>query len=622
MAWTKKGTRLALAGYCLVAVAVLGGLAWATILALRLEQADLTAQQEKDRSRELRLAVRHLDARVQTVISRETRRPRYEYNPVVFPKGLSYPDRGADPPSGLMHFSPVVTRTFETWLLGHFKVSPVSDWSSPQVENERWIDHPGYERSPKLFTAAQMVASLRRSLTPGRLGRLLAEARERDSLAWAHGDQPRAADFIRRKRQAAQLLGDPLEECDHRDLELILADQPAYRPQWLDEDGQSSPADEPEHADDDVPVVTTSLLTGVWLHLDNSPEPYLAFVRTVSSLEGEVVYQGFLVDWPVLRDLLLGEINDLFPGASLVPAGAGPVEDPEELMTYVPVSLDVSGCPVPEPATGWRPMHSGLLLAWAAAVIVLIAAGFGVKGLLTLAERRSQFAYAVSHELRTPLTTFRLYTDMLADGLVPEDSRDEYLKTLNTESQRLTQLVGGVLEYSQLEHHALQPTFEDVTVKDLLDTARERFEPRCRDADGQLVIQANDSSELACRTDPELTLQILGTLIDNACKYAGEAEDPRVVLSAVNSPSGGLWLEVRDFGPGVSRKHRRAIFKPFRRAQREGTASPGIGLGLALANRWAKLLGGKLELVCDRRKEPGARFRLTLPLQPRHIATQ
>jgi signal transduction histidine kinase len=72
----------------------------------------------------------------------------------------------------------------------------------------------------------------------------------------------------------------------------------------------------------------------------------------------------------------------------------------------------------------------------------------------------------------------------------------------------------------------------------------------------------------------------------------------------------------------VSRKHRRAIFKPFRRAQREGTASPGIGLGLALANRWARLLGGKLELVSDRRKEPGARFRLTLPLQPRHIATQ
>ncbi len=93
MAWTKKGTRLALAGYLLVAVAVLGGLAWATILALRLEEADLTARREKDRSRDLRLAVRRLDARVQSTISRETSRGPHEYYAVVSRETILYGDR-------------------------------------------------------------------------------------------------------------------------------------------------------------------------------------------------------------------------------------------------------------------------------------------------------------------------------------------------------------------------------------------------------------------------------------------------------------------------------------------------------------------------------------------------
>jgi signal transduction histidine kinase len=599
----------------------LGGLAWATILALRLEEADLTARREKDRSRDLRLAVRRLDARVQSTISRETSRGPHEYYAVVSRETILYGDRRPAVAGRVTHLSPLVTTTFEPWLLGHFQVSPTSEWSSPQAEAERWTDLPGYNPPAGLSVAASTLAALRRTLTPHQLGHLLAEARERDNryLHLALGDQPRGADFVRRRKQFEQLLRRPPELCDRRDLELILTAQLPVQQDWPDDNDQSCPAgdSEPDSPDGDVPIITSEL-TALWLALDGGPLPYLTFARTVSSVEGDTFYQGFVVDWAMLRDLLLEEINDLFPGASLVPAGSEPADDPETLMTYVPVRLEVSDCLMPTPVAGWHPGHTGLLVAWVAALVVLIAAGVGVKGLLTLAERRSQFAYAVSHELRTPLTTFRLYTDMLVDGLVPEDSRDEYLKTLNTESQRLTQLVGGVLEYSQLEHHALQPTFEDVTVKDLLDTARERFEPRCRDADRQLVIQANDLAGLACRTDPELALQIVGTLIDNACKYAREAQDRRIILSADSAASDRLRLEVRDFGPGVPRRQRRRIFKPFHRGQREDAPSHGIGLGLALANRWANLLGGKLELICDHRAQPGARFRLTLPSQPSH----
>ncbi len=71
---------------------------------------------------------------------------------------------------------------------------------------------------------------------------------------------------------------------------------------------------------------------------------------------------------------------------------------------------------------------------------------------MDLSERRRIFVSAVTHELRTPLTTFRLYTDMLADGMVSgEEKRRSYLERLRGEAQRLSHLVENVLFYARLE---------------------------------------------------------------------------------------------------------------------------------------------------------------------------
>jgi signal transduction histidine kinase len=254
-------------------------------------------------------------------------------------------------------------------------------------------------------------------------------------------------------------------------------------------------------------------------------------------------------------------------------------------------------------------MRTGLLLAWLAAATVLAVVGLGVHSLLALAERRRQFAYAVSHELRTPLTTFRLYTDMLAGGLVPDQDRDEYLATLNRESERLSDLVAGVLEYSRIEHQSPTLAPVETTIGQILDLARQRFDPQCAVAERKLIIDTNGLADHPVNTDPDLVLQIIGTLIDNACKYARNADDARIILSASRGP---LRIEVRDFGPGVPRGQRRRIFKPFRRGETGATDQAGIGLGLALASRWARLLGGKLDLVRDGQHSHGACFRLSL----------
>jgi signal transduction histidine kinase len=112
-------------------------------------------------------------------------------------------------------------------------------------------------------------------------------------------------------------------------------------------------------------------------------------------------------------------------------------------------------------------------------------------------------------------------------------------------------------------------------------------------------------------TDPGLVEQIVGNLIDNAQKYSRDAKDPRIVLRTLASDD-RLAIEVEDRGPGVTKVERCAIFRPFRRGHNADVKAGGVGLGLALATRWAQLLGGTLSVGAGG-EDVGACFRLELP---------
>src|SRR5262249_59151230 len=117
--------------------------------------------------------------------------------------------------------------------------------------------------------------------------------------------------------------------------------------------------------------------------------------------------------------------------------------------------------------------------------------------------------------------------------------------------------------------------------------------------------------EAALYTDVQLVQQILGNLIDNACKYSRTAEDQRLWLRAAAAGK-RLGFEVEDRGPGVPRRERDSIFRAFCRGRAADVTAGGVGLGLALALRWGHLLGGRLTL---RRPAGGAGacFPLGLP---------
>jgi signal transduction histidine kinase len=278
---------------------------------------------------------------------------------------------------------------------------------------------------------------------------------------------------------------------------------------------------------------------------------------------------------------------------------------PGGLIAFVLIAGLVAG------GLGWTPLRVGLVLAWAAAGVALLAVALGGWSLIDLSERRIRFVSAVTHELRTPLTTLRLYLDMLVGGMVrDENQRGEYLHTLNAETDRLSRLVGNVLDFSRLESQGPRLERQKVAVADLLAQVRATWEGRCQDAGKELIVEsAADGVDLW--TDGALLQQVLGNLLDNACKYSRGAEDRRVWLR-MRTEGQRLVFEVEDRGPGVPARERRSVFRTFRRGCSADVTAGGVGLGLALARRWTRLLGGRL-ILADAPPGGGACFRVSLP---------
>jgi signal transduction histidine kinase len=353
-------------------------------------------------------------------------------------------------------------------------------------------------------------------------------------------------------------------------------------------------------------------MVALWLQTKDQQDRLL--VARVVRIADRQVCQGIVLDWPRLQQVLASEVKDTFPNARFVPVTEWgvPPERTLSMMTALPVQLDPNVPPLALSDPGWTPLRVGLCLAWAAALVALLAVGLGGWSLLDLSERRIQFVSAVTHELRTPLTTLRLYLDMLTGGLVREEKqREEYLQTLHAESERLSRLVGNVLDFSRLENQQPRLVKGHVAVDGLLEQLRATWQGRCHDAGKELVVENGLGADAELHTDVELVQQVLGNLIDNACKYSRGAADGHIWVRACQPGKGQVVLEVEDRGPGVPRRERQLIFRPFRRGRGSEVTAGGVGLGLALAQRWAHLLGGRLTL----RNGPegtGACFRLEL----------
>ena len=352
--------------------------------------------------------------------------------------------------------------------------------------------------------------------------------------------------------------------------------------------------------------IDQGLLRGAWLKVDPAGKGELFFLRS-ANVRSEKWRLCIWANWNRLRDRLKEEVKDLYPNIELIADDRS--DDLGGRMAVIPVRMVV---PMEEsPADPFTPGKRALLLTWCTALLSLGLAAFVLHRTLDLSDRRMRFVSAVTHELRSPMTTFRLYTDMLASGVVRDPERvQEYLDTLDMESGRLTRVLDNVLSYARLEDGRRVAATESTTVADLAEQVSPLLLARAGESGWKVEMSIEQVADRTVTYDRQCVEQILLNLLDNAIKYAPNSPSKTLTIKGVMSGSRPALL-VSDDGPGIDVQDHRRLFAPFERGgQHEVGTIPGVGLGLPLSRGLARSFGGDLSLVQD--QGPGARFCLTL----------
>ncbi len=353
-----------------------------------------------------------------------------------------------------------------------------------------------------------------------------------------------------------------------------------------------------------LPNIRQGLGKAIWL------KSSLLFARRVTAND-QTMIQGCWLDWPKLREWLTAEIKKTLPDAELVAINSPTEETRGRMLATLPVKLTVPAVYF-TPMTWYTPIRFSLIVAWVCALLGALAVGGLLLGVVTLSERRAAFVSAVTHELRTPLTTFRMYAEMLSEGMVSDPAQQKhYLDTLRAEADRLTHLVGNVLAYARLERGKMSNRLKPVPVAELIDRSQDRLAERAKQAELELLVEIDDETfATIVSADVAAVEQILFNLVDNASKYATSATDKRLHLRA-EANGRHVLLRLCDHGPGVSAKEANRLFQPFRKSAKDAANSaPGVGLGLALSRRLARDLGG--DLMSEDTHGQGACFVLKL----------
>jgi signal transduction histidine kinase len=216
---------------------------------------------------------------------------------------------------------------------------------------------------------------------------------------------------------------------------------------------------------------------------------------------------------------------------------------------------------------------------------------------------KTRFLAAVSHDLVQPLNAARLFVTALGNHDIPSLSRP-LVRQAGSALDSVEEILEALLEISQLDAGAIRPALEDVDLDQLLQSMMTEFAPF---ASQRGLTLAMESAGCWARSDHRLLRRILQNLISNALRYTERGE---VRIKATRQRE-QIFVEVSDTGPGIARKDRDLIFKEFSRLSGSKQAGGGVGLGLAIVDRAARMLQHPLTLRS--RLGVGSTFRLTLP---------
>lgn len=225
------------------------------------------------------------------------------------------------------------------------------------------------------------------------------------------------------------------------------------------------------------------------------------------------------------------------------------------------------------------------------------------KRLARLDSARREFIANASHELRTPIASLGGFLELLEEEDPDPESRQEFVRTMRGQIDRLTKLTADLLDLSKLDSDALEVHLEAVDLSRVADEVRADFGPAADRSGHTIEARTVGPQKALAHADPARTAQILRILLDNALKHTPSGTR---ILIETQSDEHGCRLAVTDDGPGIEPAARERVFERFYTAD----SVSGSGLGLAIALELAHLMRGGMSLNTHRGRTT---FALTLP---------
>src|SRR5499426_1674160 len=222
---------------------------------------------------------------------------------------------------------------------------------------------------------------------------------------------------------------------------------------------------------------------------------------------------------------------------------------------------------------------------------------------------RTALLTAVSHDLRTPLASAKAAVTSLRSPDVTWDAadREELLATADESLDKLTRVVGNLLEMSRLQAGALSVFSRPTALDEVAAAALDDLGPASRD-----VIVDIPESLPEVEADPGILERVIVNVTGNALRYSPPGKPPLLAASALGDR---VELRVVDRGPGISPDNRDRIFVPFQRLGDTDNTS-GVGLGLALSRGLTEAMGGTL----DPEDTPGGGLTMIISLPAAAVA--
>lgn len=230
---------------------------------------------------------------------------------------------------------------------------------------------------------------------------------------------------------------------------------------------------------------------------------------------------------------------------------------------------------------------------------------------------KTEFLANISHEIRTPMTSILGYAELLSEPDCPNDERLGAVATIRRNADHLLTIIDDLLDISMLEAGKVSVESTPLSPRDLALEVSSLLHVRAAEKNLRLAVEFHSAIPAMIDSDPMRLRQILLNLVGNAIKFteSGEVRLAVKMLGQGNEPPTQIGFEIVDSGVGMSTEQLQNLFDCF--SQGDASAKRrfrGIGLGLAISMRLARMLGG--DIAVSSALGAGSTFRLVLPVAP------